>query len=156
MITAKMVPPDLLVKKLSEYLRNNVNEVKPPEWSLIAKTASFKERIPDDPQSWWYMRAASLLRKLYVMNSFGVSKSARLYGGLKRRGTKPPISARASGHPTRLIFQQLERAGLVSKSKGGKRGRTLTPQGVSLLNKLSHEIFIDLANNNPALKKYSE
>ncbi|MEM4080171.1 MAG: 40S ribosomal protein S19, partial [Metallosphaera sp.] len=48
MITAKMVPPDLLVKKLSEYLRNNVNEVKPPEWSLIAKTASFKERIPDD------------------------------------------------------------------------------------------------------------
>ena len=156
MITANMVPPDLLVKRLSDYIKNNVSEVQPPDWSLITKTASFKERIPDDPQSWWYMRAASILRKLYVLEHFGVSESTRLYGGLKRRGTKPPVSARAPGHSTRLIFQQLERAGLVAKTRGARKGRVLTPKGRSLLDKMAHEIFIDLANNNTALKKYLE
>ncbi|BCS94127.1 30S ribosomal protein S19e [Metallosphaera sp. J1] len=156
MITANMVPPDLLVKRLSDYIKNNVSEVQPPDWSLITKTASFKERIPDDPQSWWYMRAASILRKLYVLEHFGVSESTRLYGGLKRRGTKPPVSARAPGHSTRLLFQQLERAGLVAKTRGVRKGRVLTPKGRSLLDKMAHEIFIDLANNNPALKKYLE
>lgn len=156
MITAKMVPPELLVKKLAEYLKENVKELQAPEWSLIAKTASFKERIPDDPEQWWYMRAASILRKLYIRNHFGVSESMRIYGGLKRRGTKPPISTRAPGHSTRLIFQQLERAGLVTKVKGARLGRTLTPAGRSLLDKLSYEIFIELANKNPSLKKYLE
>ncbi|EHP68313.1 ribosomal protein S19E (S16A) [Metallosphaera yellowstonensis MK1] len=156
MITAKMVPPDLLVRRLADYLKENVKELQVPEWSLITKTTSFKERIPDEPEQWWYIRAASILRKLYVMNHFGVSESRRIYGGLKRRGTRPPISEKAPGHSTRLIFQQLERAGLVTKVKGAKLGRTLTPAGRSLLDKLSYEIFIDLANNNPSLKKYLE
>ncbi|AWS00046.1 30S ribosomal protein S19e [Metallosphaera hakonensis] len=155
MITANMIPPDLMVKRLSDYIKTNVREVQPPEWSLITKTASFKERVPDDPQSWWYVRAASILRKLYVKGHFGVAESGRIYGGIKRRGTKPPVSARASGHSSRLIFQQLEMAGLVSKTKS-RKGRVLTPKGRALLDKIAHEIFIDLANNNPALKKYSE
>ncbi|QKQ99280.1 30S ribosomal protein S19e [Metallosphaera tengchongensis] len=156
MITANMVPPETLVKRLSEYIKSNIKEVQPPEWSLITKTASFKERIPDEPEIWWYMRAASILRKLYVSGPFGVSKSRRVYGGLKRRGTKPPVAARSPGHSTRLLFQQLEKAGLVAKTKGIRRGRTLTPKGKALLDKVSHEIFIELANNKSSLKKYLE
>ena len=48
MITADMVPPNLLIDKLANYIKENVKEVQPPEWAFFAKTASYKERVPDD------------------------------------------------------------------------------------------------------------
>ncbi len=153
MITVNMVPADVLISKLADYIKTNVREVQPPEWSYFAKTASFKERIPDDVENWWYIRTASLMRKLYVDGPFGLSKAQVIYGGLKRRGTRPPRSSRAPSHSARLMLQQLEKAGLVTKTK---EGRTLSSKGRSLLDKLAYEIFIDLANKDPSLKKYLE
>jgi small subunit ribosomal protein S19e len=153
MITVNMVPPNIYIEKLAEYVKNNVKEVQPPEWSFFAKTASFKERVPDDVANWWYIRTASLLRKLYVYDSLGLSKSKTVYGGLKRRGSKPPRSVKAPAHSTRLIFQQLESAGLVTKTN---YGRKLSPKGRSILDKLAREIFIELSNQNTSLKKYLE
>ena len=153
MITVNMVPADELIKRLSEYLKENVDTVKPPEWALYAKTASYKERVPDDPENWWYIRAASLLRKLYLHQPLGVGETRRLYSGLKRRGSRPPKTVKAPGHANRLIFQQLEKAGLVQKTK---EGRVLSPKGRSLLDKLSYEIFKELAEKRPELKKYLE
>jgi small subunit ribosomal protein S19e len=152
MITADMVPPNLLIDKLANYIKENVKEVQPPEWAFFAKTASYKERVPDDLENWWYVRAASLLRKLYK-EAFGISTSRTIYSGLKRRGTKPPHTVKAPGHANRLIFQQLEKAGLAIKTKNG---RSLSPKGRSLLDKLSYEIFKGLVENNPSLKKYLE
>lgn len=153
MITANMVPPELLIERLSEYIKENVKEVQPPQWALFAKTASFKERVPDNIENWWYIRAASILRKLYINDSFGVGTARTIYGGLKRRGSKPSHTVKAPGHSTRLIFQQLEKAGLVVKTQ---EGRKLSPKGRSLLDKLSYEIFKDLTEKNPTLKKYLE
>ncbi|MBW9140987.1 MAG: 30S ribosomal protein S19e [Candidatus Aramenus sp.] len=153
MITVNMVPADVLINKVADYIKNNVREVKPPEWSYFAKTASFKERLPDDVENWWYIRTASLMRKLYLNGPFGLSKAQVIYGGLKRRGTRPPRTVRAPTHSARLILQQLEKAGLVVKTK---EGRALSPRGRSLLDKLAYEIFIDLADKNPSLKKYLE
>ncbi|MEM0088141.1 MAG: 40S ribosomal protein S19, partial [Thermofilum sp.] len=65
MVGVKFVPPRMLVEELAQYLKENVKEVQPPEWSLYAKTGCFKDRVPDDPD-WWYKRCASLLRKLYL------------------------------------------------------------------------------------------
>ncbi|ARM76471.1 30S ribosomal protein S19e [Acidianus manzaensis] len=152
MITANMVPANILIEKLSAYIKENVKEVQPPEWSLFSKTASFKERIPDDIENWWYIRAASIMRRLYN-DSFGVEKSKTIYGGIKTKGSNPPHVAKAPGHSTRLIFQQLEKAGLLIKSRDGRK---LSPKGISLLDKLSYEIFKDLADKNTSLKKYLE
>lgn len=151
MITPKMVPADIFIPRLAEYLKENVKELRPPEWSFIAKTASFKERVPDNPEIWWYIRAASLLRKLYLLGPLGIGKTRKLYSGLKRRGSRPPKTVKAPGHANRLILQQLEKAGLVVKSK---EGRTLSPKGRSLLDKLAYEIFKELAEKKPELKKY--
>lgn len=153
MITVNMVPADELIKRLSEYLKENVKELQPPDWALYAKTASFKERVPDNPENWWYIRAASLLRRVYMQQPLGVGETRRIYGGLKRRGTRPPISVRAPGHANRLIFRQLEKAGLIVKTK---QGRVLSPKGRSLLDKLSYEIFKELADKRTDLKKYLE
>jgi len=150
MITAKMVPAELLIKRLADYLKENVNTLKPPYWVYYAKTASYKERVPDNPEEWWYLRAASLLRKLYLSDEpIGVGTTRTIYSERKRRGARPPITVKAPGHSARVIFQQLERAGLVIKSN---KGRMLSPKGRSLLDRLSYEIFKELSEQNPDLK----
>ncbi|MCQ4406593.1 MAG: 30S ribosomal protein S19e [Sulfolobaceae archaeon] len=151
MITAEMVPADLLIKRLADYLKENVKEVKPKEWSFYAKTASYNERVPDNPEEWWYIRAASLLRKLYLKGPIGVSRLRSEYSWRKRRGSRPPKSVKAPGHAIRVMMQQLEKAGLV---KSTKEGRILTGKGRSLIDKLSYEIFKSLAEKNPELGKY--
>ncbi len=65
MPTAFEVPANDLIDKLAKHLKENVSEISPPTWSEFAKTGAHKERPPQDPD-WWYMRCASLLRKLYV------------------------------------------------------------------------------------------
>jgi len=64
MVNALEVPADRLIRRLAEYLRENVPEVKPPSWHIFVKTGCFKEKPPTDPD-WWYTRAASIMRKLY-------------------------------------------------------------------------------------------
>lgn len=154
MITVEMVPPDLFIKRLAMYIKENIKTVTPPDWAIFAKTASFKERVPDNPDEWWYIRAASLLRKLYINGTIGIEKTRVIYGGRKRRGTRPEKFVKAPGHANRLILQQLEKAGLVQKIKN--KGRTLSPKGRSLLDRLALEIFKELADNNPSLKIYLE
>ena len=151
MITPKMVPADVFIPRLAQYLKENVKELQPPEWSYITKTASFNERVPDNPEIWWYVRAASLLRKLYFLAPLGIGETRKLYSGLKRRGAKPPRTVKAPGHANRLILQQLEKAGLVVRTR---KGRVLSPNGRSLLDKLSYEMFKDLEEKKPELKKY--
>lgn len=149
-----MVPAELLLKRLASYIKENFDSVRPPEWVYFSKTASFKERVPDDPEEWWYIKAASLLRKLYISNEpIGVNTARTIYSGKKRRGSRPPITVKHPGHSLRLLFQQLEKAGLVLKSKDG---RILSQKGRSLLDKLSYEIFKELAEQNTELKKYLE
>ncbi|EZQ06901.1 MULTISPECIES: 30S ribosomal protein S19e [Acidianus] len=150
MITANMVPTNLLIERLSEYIKQNVKEIQPPEWSLLTKTASYKERLPDNAENWWYTRTASLLSRLYK-GSLGVEKAKIEYSGSKRRGSIRPRSVKAPGHSTRLIFHQLEKAGLVTKTK---KGRVLSPKGRSMLDTISYEIFKELASHNTSLTKY--
>jgi small subunit ribosomal protein S19e len=153
MINVEQVPAQTLVERLSKYLKEQVKELRPPEWALFSKTTSFKERVPDNPEEWWYVRAASILRRIYIDSLLSVGDTKVIYGGRKRRGSRPPEFRRAPGHSTRIIMQQLERAGLVAKTKGGRR---LTSRGRSVLDKLSMEIFKELADRDPSLKKYLE
>jgi len=145
------VPADILIDRLSKYLKENVREVRPPEWAAYVKTGSHVERAPHNPD-WWYVRAASILRKLYIKGPIGVSRLRKLYGGRKRRGVKPAHFRRAGGSIIRHILQQLEEAGLAEKD--GNRGRILTPKGRSLLDALAARIKRELERQIPELKAY--
>ncbi len=140
MVSVKDVPADIFLKKLRDYIKRNVPEVQMPEWAKYVKTGPSKQRPPDDPE-WWYMRAASLLRKLYIHGPIGVSRLRSFYGGRKDRGVKPEHHMDGGGSNIRKILQQLEKAGLVEKSK---RGRVLTREGRSLLDRLAAEIKREL------------
>jgi len=124
-----------LIKKAAEELEK-LEEMRPPEWARYVKTGAHKERPPLQ-DNWWSIRAASLLRRIYLGNS-GVSRLRRVYGGRKNRGHKPEHKVKASGNIIRKSLQQLEKAGLVKTDK--KKGRSITPKGQQMLDKIASEI----------------
>ena len=141
MPTPFQVPVDLFIEKLAKYLRENVGEVSPPTWSLTAKTGSHRERPPQQPD-WWFLRCASLLRKLYVHAPIGVQRLRVEYGGRKRKGRRIEHSRKSGGSSIREPLQQLEKAGLVSKQE--KEGRKITREGIGLLNRISAEVLKEI------------
>ncbi len=104
--------------KLAEALKK-IEEIKTPEFMSYVKSGSGKMRPPAE-EDFWYKRAASILRQLYIRKVVGVNRLRTRYGSLKNRGMQPEKFRRASGKIIRLILQQAEKAGLVEKAKGKK------------------------------------
>ena len=128
--------PNELIEKASASLKA-IPEIKAPEWAAYVKTGSFKER-PPVREDWWHVRAAAILRTIYLKGPIGVSKLRTKYGGKKNRGMKPEHFYKGSGSIIRKILQQLEKAGLVVQaSKGGHKGRVITPKGAKILSQSS-------------------
>ncbi len=151
MPTALDVPADLLIKRVAEKLKD-YDQIKPPVWAFFVKTGVHKEKPPED-RDWWYIRAASILRKLYKSSEpIGIETFRTIYGGRVNRGSAPEHFVKAGGSIIRKILQQLEAAGLVKKIPG--KGRTLTPEGRSLLDKTAKEIMQELLKLYPELERY--
>ncbi len=151
MTTAYDVPADVLINRLSGYMKENIREIQPADWAGYVKTGSHVERVPQNPD-WWYVRSASVLRKLYMKGPVGVSRLRKEYGGRKRRGVRPAHFAKAGGNILRSILQQLEQAGLAQKD--GAKGRVVSGKGRSLLDAMSTQIKRDLDRVNPELQNY--
>ena len=126
--------PGPLVEELAQKIRQ-LPEVSAPEWSRWVKTGPQAERMPDNPD-WWYVRCASILRRVAKQGPIGVGKLRKWYGRKKNRGSRPERHVDAGGAIIRNALQQLEAAGLVKK-KGEKEGRVMTPKGISLLDATS-------------------
>ena len=136
MVSVKDVPSQALVDRAASELEK-MDEIKPPEWAAYAKTGVHKERPPAQ-KNWWYIRSASVMRKLYLGNSLGVSVLRKAYGGRKNLGHQPEHKRPASGAVIRKVLQQLESAGFVKTEKG--KGRLITPRGQSFLNRIVREL----------------
>ena len=141
MVSIKDVPPTELIEKTAEKLKK-IPEIRPPEWARFVKTGRHKQR-PPVKQDWWYTRAAAVLRTIAVkLGPIGVSKLRRLYGGRANRGHRPDKTLPGSGSIIRKILQQLEAAKLLKKEeKQLKKGRKITPKGISILEKTAGEIW---------------
>jgi len=152
MVNALEVPADMLIKRVAEKLKKEYDAVKPPAWAYFVKTGVHKERPPTDPD-WWYVRAASMLRKLYKSGEpIGIETFRVIYGGRQNRGVAPERFRKGSGSIVRKILQQLEAAGLVRRVPG--KGRVLTPEGRSLLDRTAREIMEELVKERPELERY--
>lgn len=134
----KQVKSDEFVKKCSEELKK-LKEIQMPEWARYAKTGVHK-KYPPHQEDWWYIRAASLLRRIGIDGPVGISRLRTFYGGRKERGHKPEKFRKAGGNAIRKILQQLERAGLVEQAKQGKKGRVLTEKGRRFVAKIVEEV----------------
>jgi len=130
--------PAKLIEKVAEQLRS-LEAIKPAPWADIVKTGISREKPPEQ-EGWWYTRAASILRKTYLNQPWGLTKLRKAYGGRKNRGHKPEHTYPASGNHIRKILQQLEKAGLMRQEKG--KGRVLTKDGKLFLEKAAKEVTL--------------
>ncbi len=144
------VPPSVLLPKLAAELRTR-QSVTPPPWASFVKTGVHKQRAPDQPD-WWYLRSASVLRKIYLQGYVGIERLSAEYGGKRDRGSAPYHARTGSRAVLREIVQQLERAGLVQPYK--TRGRRVSPEGQKLVDTLSRDALKGLAETRPELAKY--
>lgn len=110
----------------SQHLKKS-GKLTLPEWVDYVKTACGRELPPLDAD-WYYVRAASLARKVYLNQGIGVGALARWYGGSKRNGTKPQRHHSASRKIIRTILIQLEQLDILAKDDKGRRYLTQNGQ----------------------------
>ncbi|MHA1377518.1 MAG: 30S ribosomal protein S19e [Candidatus Helarchaeota archaeon] len=153
MVTVYDVPTKILIDEIASILKSNYEQVNPLNWIAIVKAGVHKENPPEEAEEWWYIRCASILRKIYIHEVIGISKLRNIYGGRKRRGPKPNVFRKGSGAILRNALHQLELAGLVQIIE--KKGRKLTAAGRSLLDHTATQLKLKLQKiKYPGLVKY--
>lgn len=137
---------DVDQRELVTKLANNLERekfVSPLEWAKFVKTGPAKDRVPSQ-DNWWYLRAASILRRMYVdKKPLGVNRLRVIYGDKSKNTYSKHHFKPASGAIIRHILQQLENSGLIKKVQIQKHfGRALTPKGISLIDRSAKELLV--------------
>ncbi|MHA1991231.1 MAG: 30S ribosomal protein S19e [Candidatus Hodarchaeales archaeon] len=145
MTTGFVIPASILIERIGTELKEKSIITKPEEFNFV-KTSHAKENMPENPD-WFYIRAGSIMRKMYFKGTVGVQELRKLYSSPKNRGARPEKSIKSGGKIIRNILQQMEKEGLVSKVD---QGRKLSPKGISFVDKLADE----LKPNIPELEHY--
>ncbi|XP_062578308.1 small ribosomal subunit protein eS19-like isoform X2 [Saccostrea cucullata] len=136
-ISVKDVNSHEFTKSLAAFLKKQ-GKMKIPDWVGIVKLAKFNELAPYD-DDWYYVRAASVCRHLYIRSPVGVGAFSKLYSGRKRRGTAPSHFCKGNTSINRKVLQSLEGMKLVEKDTA-TGGRKLTPQGRKDLDRIAAQV----------------
>jgi len=132
----KDVPPKDFVVAYAKHLKRS-GKIEVPKWADIVKTGAHKQLAPYDPD-WYYVRAASMARKIYLSPCVGIGSFRKIYGGSKNNGTKPSHFCLSSGAIARHILKQLEGIKVVEKDTRG--GRSITRTGRRDLDRIAGQI----------------
>merc|ERR1712179_785755 len=121
-VCVKDVSQQAFVMAFAAHLKKS-GKLKVPAWVDLIKTGVHKELSPYNPD-WYYVRCASTLRQIY--------------GGRKRRGTKPSHFCPSSSSVARKVLQSLEGVKLVQKDELG--GRRITSAGQRDLDRIAGQV----------------
>jgi small subunit ribosomal protein S19e len=135
MTSARDVEARLLIEKIAKELEG---KIKMPDWAVFVKTGVSKERPPEQT-NWFFIKAASVLRRIYIDGPVGVARLRSYYSSRKRRGHKPAHSEKAGGKIIRTILQELEKTNLIEKEEK-KKGRRITREGQKFLDRLAKDV----------------
>uniref|UniRef100_A0A674DDB6 Small ribosomal subunit protein eS19 n=1 Tax=Salmo trutta TaxID=8032 RepID=A0A674DDB6_SALTR len=116
-VTVKDVNQQEFVRALSAFLKKS-GKLKVPDWVDIVKLAKHKELAPSD-ENWFYTRAASTVRHLYLRGGAGVGSMTKIYGGRQRNGVCPAHFSVGSKNVARKVLQALELLKMVEKNPNG-------------------------------------
>jgi len=134
-----VIATELIVRVAQELKKEP--QIKAPVWAQFAKTGMSRERPPVQTD-WWHIRAAAILRKLFVLGPIGTSKLSTKFSGRKNRGMAPDRVFPSARNHLRKILQQLEKAGFAKQvQKGAHKGRIATPKGQHLLETVANQLM---------------
>jgi len=150
-VTVRDISAPAFIKAYAAHLKKT-NWLKVPDWVDIVKTGHFKELCPNDPD-WFYVRTASVARKIYLRGGTGIGALKKVYGGSFRRGPRPPVFCTGSGKIARYIVQQLRQIGVVEDLviAGKISGRKISREGQKDLDRIAKSVAS--AANQAATKK---
>eukprot|EP00741_Cyanophora_paradoxa_P017787 tig00021017_g17179.t1 len=136
-VTVRDVAPADFIAAYAAHLKRT-GKLEVPKWVDLVKTGVHKELAPYDAD-WYYIRAASMARKIYLRGGQGVGKFKRTYGGVKRgRSVLPAHFQYASGSILRNILKGLEKIKVLSKDPKG--GRKITADGQRDLDRIAGQV----------------
>jgi small subunit ribosomal protein S19e len=139
-----------LIIRLAEQLKKE-KKIEAPGWAAFVKTGTHVEKIPQN-KDWWYIRCASLLRKIYIHGPLSISDLKSKYGGRKRIGYNLDHHKDAGGAIIRKALQQLEYAGYITKKN---KGRLITEEGMKRVDRAATEIYKEVIKTLPELQRYA-
>ena len=137
--TVKDVPADLFVKAYAQHLKRQ-GKIEVPKWVDYVKTSVSKELAPYDPD-WFYVRCASIARKVYLRPNTGIGALTKVYGNNYRRGAKTEHFREASAGLLRYMVQQLEAVKVLEKTENGK-GRRISQIGQQDLDRIAAQVRV--------------
>lgn len=124
--TVKDIPAAKFITALAAHFKNS-GKYELPAWHDIVKTSSAKELSPTDAD-WYYMRLASVARRIYINGGVGVVQLTKHYGSSGKFYTRPSHFVHAARSPIRTALKSLEKTKLIAK-KEGVNGRFITSAG---------------------------
>lgn len=92
-VTVKDVNQQEFTQALAAFLKKS-GKLKVPEWVDTVKLAKHKELAPCN-ENWFYTRAASTARHLYLRGGAGVGSMTKIYGPGRGTASCPATSAAA-------------------------------------------------------------
>ncbi|KAL8873296.1 MAG: hypothetical protein Q9174_001211 [Haloplaca sp. 1 TL-2023] len=109
------------VEKYAAFLKKQ-GKLPVPGWVDTVKTSPAKE-LPPQSIDWYYTRAASVARHVYLRKTVGVGRLRKVHGSTKNRGSRPSHHVDASGAVDRNVMKSLEKIGVLEQDeeKGGRR-----------------------------------
>lgn len=149
MAKAYDIPADKLISKIAENLKKD-KKLEPLPWIAFVKTGCHVDKIPQN-KDWWYLRCASLLRKVYIHGPVSISDLKSVYGGKKQIGYNLAHHKDAGGAIIRKALQQLESSGYIVKNA---RGRVLSDEGMKRIDRIATDLYKELIVATPALQRY--
>jgi len=136
-VTVRDIKAEAFIAAYSEHLKNS-DKFELPVWADTVKTGVFKEMCPSD-EDWYYIRAASVARKIYLSPGTGVGRLQKWYGGCYRRGSRTEHYRKASSGIIRSVLTQLEEMKVIEPSPAGK-GRQMTKVGQQDLDRIAGSV----------------
>ncbi len=140
------VPATELIDGVAEEFKATLQQ---PDFIKWVKSGAHRERAPLRPD-WFYVRAASILYRVYKDGPVGTESLRTYYGGKRNRGVRPEKFKKASGKVVRACLQALEKEGLIKKAK---KGRGISAKGESFLAKKAKEVAVKIKDRKPIVKE---